>query len=317
MKVTPAPSDESTSFHVTRTTSRKQPVLQAPMVAILSDHVKVCRQGRSEFVDCSIRLTDRYLCIMYSQENNNAAEHEPHVYALPVADIIGCHLLDHEHLKSFCSVIKCGKTVLSNKACYFRVIAYPSKNPPKLSFSKCTRRVRRVLIFAIDKFPSEIENRNEVVRWTSAVRWLRDERRSVAECFSDRMLSMPGKSKRLLVMVNPAAGPGRAGIIFQDHVAPLLAEAGIAVTLFVSTSSGGASDYIISSDVRKHFDGIVIISGDGLIFEVVNGLMRREDWVDAIQIPLGIIPGGSGNGLAFSINYAVGYVSRVQANHSQ
>lgn len=287
------------------------------MVAILSDRVKVCRQGRKEFVDCSIRLTDRFLSVIYCSENNNDPDYEANVDTLSVSDIIGCHLLDLDHIKTLTPVIKCFKSYPSHSASYFRVIAYPSKNPPKLSFARSKKRVRRVLIFAIDKHGSEIENRNEATRWANAVRCLRDERKTVAECFSDKVLDIAsGKSKRLLVMVNPAAGPGRAGVIFKDHVAPLLAEAGIAVTLFVSTSSGGACDYIRSSDLVKHFDGIAIISGDGLIFEVVNGLMKRDDWADVIHIPLGIIPGGSGNGLAFSINYAVGYcVTRACKTH--
>lgn len=37
--------------------------------------------------------------------------------------------------------------------------------------------------------------------------------------------------------------------------------------------------------------------------QVINGLMEREDWQEAIQIPLGILPGGSGNALAASIHH--------------
>ncbi|KAL7890879.1 hypothetical protein AOLI_G00003550 [Acnodon oligacanthus] len=44
------------------------------------------------------------------------------------------------------------------------------------------------------------------------------------------------------------------------------------------------------------------MSGDGLLFEVVNGLMEREDWEEAIKTPLGVLPGGSGNAVAASIH---------------
>ncbi|KAA0706252.1 Sphingosine kinase 1 [Triplophysa tibetana] len=50
-------------------------------------------------------------------------------------------------------------------------------------------------------------------------------------------------------------------------------------------------------------DAIVILSGDGLLFEVVNGLMDRQDWEKAIQTPVGILPGGSGNALAASVHH--------------
>lgn len=37
--------------------------------------------------------------------------------------------------------------------------------------------------------------------------------------------------------------------------------------------------------------------------QVINGLMDREDWEQAIQTPLGILPGGSGNALAASVHH--------------
>ncbi|MEE6483158.1 hypothetical protein FKM82_013450 [Ascaphus truei] len=40
---------------------------------------------------------------------------------------------------------------------------------------------------------------------------------------------------------------------------------------------------------------------------VINGLMERPDWEDAIKMPVGIIPCGSGNALAGSINYNAGF----------
>jgi len=42
------------------------------------------------------------------------------------------------------------------------------------------------------------------------------------------------------------------------------------------------------------------VGGDGLIHEVLNGLMDREDNEQAIKIPIGIIPAGSQNALAMS-----------------
>jgi len=39
---------------------------------------------------------------------------------------------------------------------------------------------------------------------------------------------------------------------------------------------------------------------------VINGLMQRSDWAAAIRMPIGHVPGGSGNGLATSILKACG-----------
>lgn len=41
--------------------------------------------------------------------------------------------------------------------------------------------------------------------------------------------------------------------------------------------------------------------------QVYNGLMARPDWKTAVQIPVGVIPGGSGNGLARALSHAAGY----------
>lgn len=38
------------------------------------------------------------------------------------------------------------------------------------------------------------------------------------------------------------------------------------------------------------------------VCQVINGLLERPDWEEAIQTPLGILPGGSGNALAASIH---------------
>ncbi|NWZ60940.1 SPHK1 kinase, partial [Haliaeetus albicilla] len=54
------------------------------------------------------------------------------------------------------------------------------------------------------------------------------------------------------------------------------------------------------------WDGIVTVSGDGLLYEVVNGLMDRPDWAAALRMPLGILPCGSGNALAAAINFHAG-----------
>lgn len=40
-----------------------------------------------------------------------------------------------------------------------------------------------------------------------------------------------------------------------------------------------------------------------LSIQVINGLMDREDWEQAIRTPLGILPGGSGNALAASVHH--------------
>lgn len=78
--------------------------------------------------------------------------------------------------------------------------------------------------------------------------------------------------------------------------------------MLITKAAGDASKFVNDvPDLFQKWDGIVIVSGDGLLFEVFNGLMKRPDASEAIRIPIGVIPGGSGNGMAHAINYAVGY----------
>jgi sphingosine kinase len=55
-------------------------------------------------------------------------------------------------------------------------------------------------------------------------------------------------------------------------------------------------------DINK-YRAIIVISGDGLIFEVINGLIKRKDWKEALKLPIAQLPGGSANGLAGSIAF--------------
>ncbi|KAG0416439.1 hypothetical protein HPB47_006401 [Ixodes persulcatus] len=116
--------------------------------------------------------------------------------------------------------------------------------------------------------------------------------------------------RHYLVIVNPKSGPGRSLEIFLHRVRPILAEADISHLLLVTERQNHAKEFIKSLNL-KQWSGILVISGDGLLFEVYNGLMERPDWEQAVKIPIGIIPGGSGNGLARSISHTANepYVS--------
>ena len=47
------------------------------------------------------------------------------------------------------------------------------------------------------------------------------------------------------------------------------------------------------------YDGIIMIGGDGTFHEIVTGIMMRQDQK---KIPIGIIPGGSGNSFLYDLN---------------
>lgn len=114
-----------------------------------------------------------------------------------------------------------------------------------------------------------------------------------------------GRPKRLFVFVNPYGGKRSASKIFIDSVKPLLDDANIDYTVQETKYQLHAKEVAKSLDILR-YDGIVCVSGDGILVEVVNGLLEREDWDSAIKMPLGVVPAGTGNGMAKSLLDAVG-----------
>ncbi|KAL8163174.1 UNVERIFIED_CONTAM: Sphingosine kinase 1 [Gekko kuhli] len=60
---------------------------------------------------------------------------------------------------------------------------------------------------------------------------------------------------------------------------------------------------LVREENLSRWDALVTMAGDGLLYEVINGLMERPDWETARQKPLCILPAGSGNAIAASLNY--------------
>jgi sphingosine kinase len=113
------------------------------------------------------------------------------------------------------------------------------------------------------------------------------------------------EERKLLVLLNPKSGPGKAREIFQQRVVPILAEAEVCFDLYVTKHANYARDFVRTKNIYQ-WRGLVVVGGDGIVFEVINGLFEREDWQKAIkELPIGVIPCGSGNGLAKAISYAV------------
>ncbi|KAH9290297.1 hypothetical protein KI387_034414 [Taxus chinensis] len=115
-----------------------------------------------------------------------------------------------------------------------------------------------------------------------------------------RCLDALERPKRLLVLLNPFGGNKCARQIFQEEVKPLLDVAGVSFTLEETQFRNHAKDMAKAVDLSQ-YDGILCISGDGVLVEVVNGLLERSDWEHAIKMPLGIVPAGTGNGMVKSL----------------
>ncbi|MFN8255059.1 MAG: diacylglycerol kinase family protein [Bacteroidales bacterium] len=100
----------------------------------------------------------------------------------------------------------------------------------------------------------------------------------------------------LLLIFNPHAGGGKAAKKV-DLVTGLLKSKGIEFELVLTKYKSHAIEIAAAADLNL-YDGIVAAGGDGTFFEVLNGYFRNPL---KKEIPLGILPVGTGNSLSHDI----------------
>jgi len=95
---------------------------------------------------------------------------------------------------------------------------------------------------------------------------------------------------RILMITNPVAGKNKgqrtandAFCFFKNH--------GHQPEIVLSKWSGHAIEIAQNCNVNE-WDAMIAIGGDGTLFEIINGLLKRDH---KIPIPLGQIPTGTGN----------------------
>ncbi len=99
---------------------------------------------------------------------------------------------------------------------------------------------------------------------------------------------------RTLLIANPAAHSGR-GAEGADFARHFLGSYSTATRGYEVRLTGGPGDAVGMAAGAVGFDTVLALGGDGVIHEVVNGLMRLPE---SARPQLGIIPLGSGNDYA-------------------
>lgn len=109
--------------------------------------------------------------------------------------------------------------------------------------------------------------------------------------------------RSILVLVNPHSGQGKSVSIYKKILSPFLDSHNISHQVFITQSDSRVHDYLYNKNIIEliNLKSIIVVSGDGLFYEAINSLMARIDWEQAITVPIGIIPTGSGNGLAYTL----------------
>uniref|UniRef100_A0A3Q3RE35 sphingosine kinase n=1 Tax=Monopterus albus TaxID=43700 RepID=A0A3Q3RE35_MONAL len=236
-------------------------------------------------VRCAVSLTDKDLIVQ--RLTSAPAERNRLVFSLK--DCVGCRAYRANDS--------------SDPAAYLAVYFYLQKRR-WVSSGVSRQRVERC--FRLSALQDPCANQEEAEKWARAVRersaqqhHLRDGECSLATTDN---LSRPF---RMMLMVNPQSGKEKALALYNHHIQRMLNEANISHTLVITERQNHARELVREADLSQ-WDALVILSGDGLLFEVINGLLERPDWEEAIRTPLGILPGGSGNALAASIHHYSG-----------
>lgn len=113
----------------------------------------------------------------------------------------------------------------------------------------------------------------------------------------------PRTRKPVLVLINPKSGPGHAERLYHERSAPVFAAAGLKTNVVVTQTSGEATRLAQSLSMEE-YDTLVLVSGDGLPHEVLQGLANRGDEsARALKhFALCQLPGGSGNAMSLALN---------------
>lgn len=116
------------------------------------------------------------------------------------------------------------------------------------------------------------------------------------------------KPSRIGVIINPISGRRGSRAGEADHrrafVTQRAADAGVAVDIRLTTAQGHAS-VLARECVASGCEVVVAMGGDGTVNEVAQGLLGSD-------VPLGIVPCGSGDGLALGLGLPTSWRRALQ-----
>ncbi|XP_025155147.1 sphingosine kinase 2 isoform X2 [Harpegnathos saltator] len=270
-----------------------------------------------------VRLTEKGLSL--HKEHNGTTKSE----TIALGDIIGCRCMRSKRRNAGSCACRPGasksqvKLVESSAesyqayydeldtSAYLYIYAYALK---KTRVKGGLRRERTTITLRFRSFDKYEDNLREASRWRLAIKCLVANAPVPKNLMSPShgnldalMGACPGENRKLLVLLNPKSGSGRGRETFQRRIHPILSEAERPYEIHITKHANYAREFIRTRDIYQ-WSGLLMVGGDGIVFEVVNGLFQRSDWEKALrELPLGVIPCGSGNGLAKSIAHAKQY----------
>ena len=130
--------------------------------------------------------------------------------------------------------------------------------------------------------------------------------RAIRALASGDSIDINTENRRYLVVVNPYSGTGQGEYIYNSTVKPMLEQAGIDHDVCITQRSGHAMERMGQAgdgdDDISTYNGLIAMGGDGILWEMLQGLRSRSDAKEVLQkLAIGIVGCGTSNGLAKSI----------------
>lgn len=200
------------------------------------------------------------------KESNNAIKKQ----TILTGDIIGCHCLRSKKRSKAASCVchsmsktppnKDGDESLSEQdetdfSAYLHIYAYILQNPKRGT----KKRERTIITLRFRSFDKYGENHNEAQRWRSVIKNLINGQNILKSPSLTDIPPVIEDNRKLLVFLNPKSGTGKARMLFQQRVAPILYEAELQYDLHITKHANYAREFVRIHNIFN-WKGIVIVS---------------------------------------------------------
>lgn len=208
-----------------------------------------------------VRLTEAGLYLIKESETNTKEQ------MIPIRDIIGCRCLRSKKQTTSCacqSGVSSLKVVEENSgeqddtdvSAYLYIYAYILQKLKNLSY----KRSKTILTLRFRSFDKYEDNHKEAQRWRTLIKKLIcGEDVSNLHITDLTKVEKVKEQRRLLVLLNPKSGKGKARAVFQQKVAPVLQEAEIPYDLHITKHANYARAFIRTCNIFQ-WTGIVLVS---------------------------------------------------------
>ena len=95
-----------------------------------------------------------------------------------------------------------------------------------------------------------------------------------------------------MIFINPHSGKGKAVKLFEKRVCAILEDCKVKHQIFITKHAKHATEYVRDMpDIAERFSALCTISGDGLLWEVINGFVesveQQNSELRALPLPIG------------------------------